>query len=110
VVDWTQLKREARRQLADVRKRLANAQQEHATTEAAAREAETRFDAASARVTDLERALDEACTEQARARRERYAARQARARAAEAVRRLERRERQVSGRLERMPPLVALAC
>jgi chromosome segregation ATPase len=109
VMDWARLRAEARRQLTDLHRRLAKAQEALTGAQAAAREAETRFDAVCTRVAELERALDEACSEQAKARRERYAARQARGQAAAAVARLERRARQVSGRLERMPPLAAAA-
>jgi hypothetical protein len=77
--------------VADVGKRLVRAQRELAVAEAVAREAQGSFEAARARVSELEHALDAACAEQAAARRERYAARQARRPAVKVVARLERR-------------------
>ena len=62
--------------------------------------AEAAYDAADARFTAAERALDEAREERAVARRERYAARQAHERAAITAERLQRRERELSERLD----------
>jgi hypothetical protein len=96
-------RREALRQLNDLRRRLAAAQGGLAGAQATVKRAEAAFDAASDRFAEAERALDAARAERAQARRDRYAAQQAHDRASTAVERLQRRVRELSDRLGGMP-------
>jgi chromosome segregation ATPase len=96
-------RREALRQLNDLRRRLAAAQDGLAGAQATVKRAEAAFDAASDRFAEAERALDAARAERAQARRDRYAAQQAHDRASTAVERLQRRARELSDRLGGMP-------
>jgi chromosome segregation ATPase len=97
VADGARGRREAIRQLADLRSRLAAAEDALADALAATKSAEGAFDAASDRFDAAERALDAAREERAQARRERYAARQAHERAAITAGRLQRRVTDLSG-------------
>jgi chromosome segregation ATPase len=107
VVNEARERREAMRQLADLRRRLEAA--EGALTDAlvASKRAEEAFDAASDRFDAAERALDEAREDRAQARRDRYAARQAYERASATADRLARRVRETSERLDRAAELAA---
>ena len=121
-MDWTRARREARQRLADTRTRLTAAERALAQARAALGRAERQFGAADQRVSKAEAALEDARARRDKARRERYSARQAHDRASLAVARLQRRVREVSARLDRMPPLavaqagrepaagIALAC
>jgi hypothetical protein len=91
--------------LAELRRRLAAAEDALADAGAVMKRAEGAFDAASDRFGAAERALDEAREERAQARRDRYAARQEHARAAAAADRLQRRAAELAGRLDRMAEL-----
>jgi hypothetical protein len=104
-MDWTRARREAKRRLTDARGRLTAAERELADARARLRLAERGFGVADGRVTKAEQALDAARTQRDQARRERYAARQAYGRASLTVDRLQRRIREVSDHLDRMPPL-----
>ena len=103
VVSEARERREAIWQLADLRRRLAAAEDALADALAAMKSAEGAFDAASDRFDAAERALDAAREDRAQARRGRYAARQAYERAAIAADRLQRRVTEMAGRLSRMP-------
>lgn len=100
--DGARERREAIRQLADLRRRLTAA--EDALTDALAemKQAEGAFDAAGDRFTEAERVLDQAREERAQARRDRYAARQAYERASVTANRLARRVRELSEHLDAM--------
>jgi uncharacterized protein (DUF3084 family) len=100
VVDSARARREAIRQLDDLGRRLAAAEDALADDLAAMKCAETAFDAASDRFEEAERALDEARTQRAQARRDRYAARQAHEQASTAVARLQRRVSEMSEQLD----------
>lgn len=104
-MDWSRARREAIRQLADVRRRLAAAEEALNGARTELNEADTRLGAAHDRVAEAEHALGTAEAEQDQARRERYTARRAHERASTLVGRLRRRETDLSGRLDRMPPL-----
>jgi hypothetical protein len=93
-------RREAIRQLAGLRRRLAAAEDARADALAAMKQAEAEFDAASDRFDAAERILDEAREDRAQARRERYTARQAHERASVTADRLARRVRELAGRLD----------
>ena len=107
MADGARERREAIRLLADLRRRLARAEDALAETHAASKRAEEAFDAASDRFDTAERALDAAREERAQARRDRYAARQAYERAGATADRLARRVREVSERLDRAAELAA---
>ena len=100
VADGARERREAIRQLAELRRRLAAAE-ERSPCPGRDEAGRRRVDAASDRFDAAERALDVAREERAQARRDRYAARQA----YEAGRadRLARRVRELVERLDRMP-------
>jgi len=102
VADGARERREAIRLLADLRRRLARAEDALAETHAASKRAEEAFDAASDRFDTAERALDAAREERAQARRERYVARQAYERASMAADRLAQRVREASERLDQL--------
>jgi predicted nucleic acid-binding Zn-ribbon protein len=68
-VDWARARREATRQLADVRRRLTAAERTLAGLQQQRKRAETQFDEASERVTEAEQALDSARGERERSRR-----------------------------------------
>jgi hypothetical protein len=104
-MDWTRARRETQRRLTDLRTRLAAARRELTAAQATLRRAERRFSTADDTVARAEHTLDDARAARDLARRERYAARQARDRVTLAIERLQRRERDLSGRLDRMPPL-----
>jgi chromosome segregation ATPase len=104
-MDWTRARREAQRRLADVRGRLAAAERKLSDAQASLQAAEHRFSDADGQVSEAERVLDSARAERDHARRERYSARQAHDRASLAIERLQRRARELSDRLSRMPPL-----
>ncbi len=104
-MDWTRARRETQRRLTDLRFRLAAASRELTDAQITLRRAERRFSAADGKVARAEHTLDDARAARDLARRERYAARQARDRVMLAIERLQRRERDLSGRLDRMPPL-----
>jgi hypothetical protein len=95
-VNGARERREAIRQLAELRRRLA-AEETPADALAAMKSAEGAFDTANDRFDAAERALDEAREERAQARRERYAARQAHDRAAITADRLQRRVTDLTG-------------
>jgi uncharacterized protein (DUF3084 family) len=97
MADGARERREAIRHLADLRRRLAAAEDALADALAAMKRAEAAFDAAGDRFGAAERALDVAREERAQARRDRYAARQAYERAAITAGRLQRRVTDVSG-------------
>ena len=105
VADSAQERREAIRQLADLRRRQAVAEDALADALAAMKQAEGAFDAASDRFDAAERALDAAREERAQARRGRYAARQAYDRADTTADRLARRVRELAERLDRLAEL-----
>ena len=107
VVNEARDRREAIRQLADLRRRLEAAERALTDALAASKRAEEAFDAASDRFDAAERALDEAREDRARARRDRYAARQAYERASATADRLARRVRETSERLDRTAELAA---
>jgi chromosome segregation ATPase len=107
VMDQAGVRRQAGQQLADVRRRLAAAEDTETGTRAALKDAEAEYDAASDRVAAAERALDEARADRGQALRTRYAARQAHERASALAERLQRRVDEISGRLDRMPLAVA---
>jgi uncharacterized protein (DUF3084 family) len=98
-------RREAIRQLSELRRRLVAAQDALAGAQATAQRAETAFEAASEDFAEAEGALDAARERRAHMRRERYAARQARERAAAIVARLEGRVRELSDRAGQPPTL-----
>jgi hypothetical protein len=104
-MDWTRARRETQRRLTDLRARLAAARRELTDAQVTLRRAERRFSAADGKVARAEHTLDDARATRDLARRERYAARQARDRVTLAIERLQRREHDLSGRLDRMPPL-----
>ncbi len=81
MADTARARREAIRQLDDLRRRLAAAEDALAEARATTKRAEIEFDAASDRFTEAENALDAARAERAQARPARYAARQAHERA-----------------------------
>jgi uncharacterized protein (DUF3084 family) len=99
-------RREAIRQLNELRRRLTAAQDMLADAQVTMKRAEAAFDAASDRSAEAESALDAARAERAQARRDRYAAQQAHERASTAVDRLERRVRELSDRLGGMSALM----
>jgi hypothetical protein len=101
VADGARERREAIRQLAGLRRRLAAAEDALTDALAAMKQAEGAFDAASDRFDATERALDAAREERARARRERYTARQSYEQASTTADRLARRVREASERLDR---------
>ena len=105
VVDGARERREAIRQLAGLRRRLAVAEDTLTDALAAMKRAEEAFDAASERFDAAERALDEVREERAQARRDRYAARQAYERASATADRLAQRVRERSERLDRAAEL-----
>jgi len=107
VADGARGRRAAIRQLADLRRRLAAAEDALAEAHAASKRAEEAFDAASDRFGAAERVLDTAREDRAQARRDRYAARQAYERAAVAADRLQRRVADLSDRLDRAAELGA---
>ena len=107
VVNEARERREAMRQLADLRRRLEAAEGALTDALAASKRAEEAFDAASDRFDAAERALDEVREDRAQARRDRYAARQAYERASVTADRLARRVREVSERLDRSAELAA---
>ena len=107
VVNEARDRREAIRQLADLRRRLEAAERALTDALASSKRAEEAFDAASDRFDAAERALDEAREDRARARRDRYAARQAYERASVTADRLARRVRETSERLNRAAELAA---
>src|SRR6516165_4262389 len=84
-------RRDAIRQLAELRRRLAAAEDALTEAHAAAKRAEEAYDAANDSFASAEAALDAARTERAQAREARYAARQTYQRASTAADRLERR-------------------
>jgi septation ring formation regulator EzrA len=94
-------RREAMHHLADLRRRLAEAEDALVEAQAARKRGETTFDAASDRFAAVEQALDAARDEQARARQERYAARQAHAQAEVTMKRLQRGIDELAERLDR---------
>jgi uncharacterized protein (DUF3084 family) len=98
-------RREAIRQLADLRRRLAAAEDTLTDALAAMKQAEGVFDAASDRFDAAELVLDTAREERAAAPRDRYAARQACQQASATADRLARRVRDLTERLDR-PELV----
>jgi chromosome segregation ATPase len=100
-------RREAIRLLADLRRRLAAAEDALTDALAAMKQAEGVFDTASDRFDAAERALDTAREDRAQARRERYAARQAYERASVTADRLARRVREASEHLDRAAELGA---
>jgi hypothetical protein len=103
VVDGAWERREAIRQLAELRRRLTAAEDALTEAHAAMKRVEAAFDAASDAFTeDKQAALDAAREQRARAREARYAAQQAHERAATAVARLQRRVTELSERLDRM--------
>ena len=93
--------REAIRQLADLRRRLAAAEDALADALAAMKQAEGAFDAASDRFDAAERALDAVREQRAAARRDRYAARQVYELASATADRLARRVRDLAERRDR---------
>ena len=93
------------RQLSELRRRLAVAQDVLAGTLVTVEQAETAFEAANDRFAEAEHAVDTARAERAQARQGRYAARQAQQRASAAVQRLERRLRDLTDRLGGPPTL-----
>jgi chromosome segregation ATPase len=97
---------EAIRQLGELRRRLAAAQEVLAGTLVTVQQAEAAFEAASDRFAEAERAVDAARAERAQARQDRYAARQAQQRADAAIQRLERRVRDLTDRLGGPPTLL----
>jgi len=97
------------RELSELRRRLAAAQDVLAGTGVTVEQAEAAFEAASERFAEAERAVDTARAERAQARQDRYAARQAQQRAGAAVQRLERRVRDLTDRLGGAPTLVPSA-
>jgi uncharacterized protein (DUF3084 family) len=100
VADGARGRPEAVRQLADLRRRLAAA--EDAVTDAlAVKQAEGAFDAAGDRFDAAERSLDATREQRAAARRDRYTARQAYARASATADRLARRVRDLAELLDR---------
>lgn len=105
--DSARARREAIRQLAGLRSRLAAAEDTLAEAQAAMKRAEAAFDAASDRFTSAEAYLDAAREERAQARQARYAARQAYERARVVAERLGRRVREMSERLDRTSELAA---
>jgi chromosome segregation ATPase len=107
VADDARARREAIRQLAGLRRRLAAAEDELARAQAGRKHAEEAFDAAADQFSEAERALDAAREARAQARRERYAARQADEQASITVARLERRVAELAERLDRMLPLTS---
>jgi Sec-independent protein translocase protein TatA len=90
-------RREAMRQVADLRRRRAAAQDALVEAHAASKRSEEAFDAANDRFDAAERVLDTARQNHAQARRDRYAARRAYERASATAERLARRERELSG-------------
>jgi hypothetical protein len=103
VVDGAWERREAIRQLAELRRRLTAAEDALTEAHAAMKRVEAAFDAASDAFTeDKQAALDAAREQRARAREARYAAQQAHERASTAVARLQRRVTELSERLDRM--------
>jgi chromosome segregation ATPase len=105
LMDWARARREAQRRLTDVNGRLAAAERKLADAQAVLQLAEHRFSDADGQVAMAEETLDAARAARDLARRGRYAARQDRDRATLAIERLQRRARDLSGRLDRMPPL-----
>jgi len=101
VADGAPGRREAVRQLADLRRRLAAAEDAVTDALAAMKQAEGAFDAASDRFDAAERALDAAREQRAQARRDRYTARQAYERASATADRLARGVRDLAERLDR---------
>jgi hypothetical protein len=95
-------RREAIRELAEVRARLEAAGDALTGTEAALKEAEARFAAADERVAAAENARHATCAGREAARPVRYAARQAHQRAGAMVERLQRCVSETVGRLGRM--------
>ncbi|MGN6174628.1 MAG: hypothetical protein ACTHPS_17040 [Streptosporangiaceae bacterium] len=93
-------RREAIRQLADLRRRLDAAEHALAEAQTEQKRAETAFDAASDRFTEIEHSLDAARADRDQARRARYAARHAHEKAATRLARLQRRERQLAEQLD----------
>ena len=91
-------RREAMRQLADLRRRLEAAEGALTDGLAAMKHAEAAFDAADDRFTAAEHALARVREERAQSRRDRYAARQAHERASVTADRLARRVRELSER------------
>jgi chromosome segregation ATPase len=96
-------RREAIRQLAELRTRLDAAEDVLTAAEASLKQAHTRFDAADDQVAAAEDALHAAYADREAARRERFAARQAHERASAVVERLQRRVSELTGRLAKMP-------
>jgi uncharacterized protein (DUF3084 family) len=96
-------RREAIRQLAEVRTRLEASEDALTGAGAALKEVEVRFAAADERVAAAEDALHAAYADREATRRERYAARQAHERAAAMVERLGRRVGQLTDQLGGMP-------
>ena len=107
MADGARERREAIRQLADLRRRLEAAEGTLTDALAASKRAEEAFDAASDQFDTAEHALDEAREQRAQARRDRYAARQAYERASATADRLARRVREASERLDRSAELAA---
>ena len=105
MVNEARERREAIRQLADLRRRLEAAEGTLTDALTASKRAEEAFDAASDRFDAAERALDDAREDRAQARRDRYAARQAYERASATADRLARRVREASARLDRAAEL-----
>lgn len=103
MADGARERREAIRQLAELRRRHAAAQDALTDALAAMKQADGAYDAASDRFDAAERALDAAREDRAQARRDRYAARQAYDRASVAADRLARRMRELSEGLDSMP-------
>ena len=97
-------RREAIRQLADVRRKLDAAEHALAEAQAERKRAETAFDTASDRFTEIEHALDAARADRDQARRARYAARQADEQASTRLAPLQRRERKLAEELDEMGP------
>jgi uncharacterized protein (DUF3084 family) len=96
-------RRDAVRQLAELRTRLEAAEDALAGAEASLKEAQTRFDAADAQVAKAEDALHAAYADREAARYDRYAGRQAHERASTQVERIRRRVGELTDRLGHMP-------
>jgi chromosome segregation ATPase len=105
VEDSRRARREAIRQLNELRARLDTAEDALVDALATMKRTETAFDAANDRFVEAEHALDAARAERAKAREERYAARQAYERASITLARLQRRVGEMSERLDKMSPL-----
>lgn len=103
VAYWVRARRDAERQLAEVRRRLPAAEDARIRARAELDEAGNRFGQASARVNEAGREMADAEADLDQARRERSAARRAYDRVAARASRLRRREAELAARLGHMP-------